>query len=145
MVEHELGGSSVSAGQGGEPAWVRGSRWAYLALAWVVVGCVIAQVFFAGMAIFVDPADWAWHTSFVHAFEFLPVVMLPLAFLGRLPNLLRWLTGLLWAQIMFQYASANIGGTFAALHPVNALLFFWVAATVALRAGRTVWRVAGAG
>ena len=124
---------------------MRGSRWAYLALAWVLVGCVVVQVFFAGLAIFVDPADWAWHTNFIHAFEFLPVLMLPLAFLGRLPSLLRWLTGLLWVQIMFQYASANSGGTLGALHPVNAMLFFWVAVTLALRAGRAVHRVASAG
>jgi hypothetical protein len=70
--------------------------------------------------------------------------MLPLAFLGRLPHLPRWLTGLLWVQIMFQYASANSGGTLGALHPVNAMLFFWVALTVALRAGRAVRRAASA-
>ena len=71
--------------------------------------------------------------------------MLPLAFLGRLPSLLRWLTWLLWVQIMFQYASANSGGTLGALHPVNAMLFFWVAVTLAVRAGRAVRRVASAG
>ena len=40
------------------------------------VGCVATQVFFAGMATFVDSARWAWHTSFVHSFEFLPILML---------------------------------------------------------------------
>ncbi|MGN6812209.1 MAG: hypothetical protein ACTHMP_15175 [Thermomicrobiales bacterium] len=58
MVERGLSGTETSAGLlVGEPAWVRGSRWAHLALAWVLVGCVVAQVFFVGMAIFVDPAD----------------------------------------------------------------------------------------
>ena len=145
MVEREMVGNKNSVGlEVDEPAWVRWGRWGYLALAWILVGCVVAQVFFAGLAIFVDPADWALHTSFVHAFEFLPVLMLPLVFLGRLPHLMRWLTALLWVQIMFQYASANSGGTMAALHPVNAMLFFWVAVTLAMRAGRSVRRAASA-
>jgi len=114
-------------------------------LAWVLAGCVVAQIFFAGMAIFVNPADWAWHTNFIHAFEYLPLLMLPLVFLGRLPHLMRWLTGLLIVQIIFQYASANIGGALGALHPVNAMLFFWVAVTLAMRTGRVVRRVASAG
>src|SRR3954468_23601301 len=72
------------------PAWVRWARWIYLAFAWIFVGCVLGQVFLAGLATFVDPARWLWHTTFIHFFEFLPILMLPFAFLARLPVLLRW-------------------------------------------------------
>src|SRR5687767_1370160 len=104
------------------PRWVSWSRWGFLALAWIFFGCVAMQVFFAGMATFVDPARWAWHTSFVHSFEFLPILMLAAAFPARLPLGLRWLTAALFALIWVQYATANIGGVPGAFHPVNALL-----------------------
>ncbi len=120
-----------------QPVWVRWARGGYLALAWVFAGCVAAQVFFAGMATFVDPASWRWHTTFVHAFELLPLLMLPIAFLARAPAAMRWLTGALFALIWLQYLTANIGGIAAALHPVNALIIFWVA----VHLGQRAWRV----
>ena len=119
------------------PAWVRWARRGYLVLAWLFAGCVAVQVFFAGLATFVDSARWGWHTSFVHAFELLPLLMLPLAFLARAPAAMRWLTGALFALIWLQYLTANIGGIAAALHPVNALVIFWVA----VHLGQRAWRV----
>jgi hypothetical protein len=118
-------------------ARVRWSRRGYLALAWVFAGCVAAQVFFAGLATFVDAASWRWHTTFVHAFELLPLLMLPAAFLARAPAAMRRLTGALFALIWLQYLTANIGGIAAALHPVNALIIFWVA----VHLGQRAWRV----
>ena len=115
-------------------------RWAwrgYLVLAWLFAGCVAVQVFLAGMATFVDAARWRWHTTFVHAFELLPLLMLPVAFLARAPAAMRWLTGALFALIWLQYLTANIGGIAAALHPVNALIIFWVA----VHLGQRAWRV----
>jgi hypothetical protein len=120
------------------PRWVHWSRWGFLALAWIFVGCVAAQVFFAGMATFVDSSRWAWHTNFIHTFEFLPLLMLAVAFAARLPLGLRWLTGALYALIWAQYATANIGGVPGAFHPVNALLMFWLAIYVGQRAWRAV-------
>ena len=110
-------------------------RWALSAA--VFVGCVATQVFFAGMATFVDSARWAWHTSFVHSFEFLPILMLAVAFPARLPLGLRWLTAALYGLIWVQYATANIGGVPGAFHPVNALLMAWLAVHVGQRAWRT--------
>jgi putative tricarboxylic transport membrane protein len=120
------------------PAWVRWARWIYLAFAWVFVGCVLGQVFLAGLATFVDPARWLWHTTFIHFFEFLPILMLPFAFLARLPVLLRWLTGALYALIWLQYFTANFGGIAGAFHPVNALLLFWIAVYLGQRAWRAI-------
>ncbi len=119
------------------PARVRWARRGYLVLAWVFVGCVAVQVFFAGMATFGDAARWTWHTTFVHAFELLPLLMLPLAFLARAPAAMRWLTGALFALIWLQYLTANVGGIPSALHPVNALVIFWIA----VHLGQRAWRV----
>lgn len=119
-------------------ARVRWARRGYLVLAWAFAGCVTVQVFFAGLATFVDSARWAWHTSFVHAFEFLPLLMLPVAFLARVPAAMRWLTGALLILIFMQYFTANFGGIPAAFHPVNALIIFWAAAHLGQRAWRVV-------
>jgi membrane-bound metal-dependent hydrolase YbcI (DUF457 family) len=127
--------------EGALPARVRWARGGYLVLAWALVACLAVQVFFAGLAIFVDPARWAWHREFVHAFEFLPLLMLALAFAGRLPRGMRWLTAALIGQIAVQYATAHNGGALAALHPVNAMVFFWLAVTL----GHRAWRCAQAG
>jgi hypothetical protein len=119
------------------PGWVRWARYGYLVLAWILAGCVAAQVFFAGMATFVDSARWLWHTNFVHAFEYLPILMLLVAFAARLPVAMRWLSAALYALIFAQYATANIGGVPGAFHPVNALIIFWVS----IHLGQRAWRV----
>lgn len=113
------------------------ARLTYQALAWVLAGCVAIQVFFAGMAIFVNPERWSWHTSFVHAFELLPLIMPALAFVGRLPARIRWLTAAMWVLITLQYALVAMRpGWAAALHPVNGLAIFWLSITLAQMAGR---------
>lgn len=117
---------------------VRWTRWIYLGLAWLFVGCIVAQVFFAGMAIFVDSLYWQWHTTFIHTFEFLPLLLLAFAFAARLPVAMRWLTFSLVALIFAQYATANIGGMAGAFHPVSALVIAWIAVSLANRA----WRLA---
>lgn len=122
------------------PARVRWTRWIYLGLAWIFVGCIAAQVFFAGMAIFVDSVYWGWHTTFIHAFEFVPLLLLAFAFPARLPVAMRWLTFATVALIFAQYATANIGGMAGAFHPVSALVISWIAVTLASRS----WRLARA-
>jgi hypothetical protein len=62
--------------------------------------------------------------------------MLPLAFAARLPAALRWLIGALYALIGVQYFTANSGGVAGAIHPVNALVIFWVA----IYLGQRTWR-----
>lgn len=132
------GGGAVGSGSGPMPLGGRvvWSRRIYLALALGFAACVAVQVFFAGMGVFVDAARWSWHSSFIHVFEFLPLLMLPLAFSARLSAAVRWLTALLLALIALQYITANMGTPLAALHPVNGMLIFWVATIIAGRAWR---------
>lgn len=107
-------------------------RWAvtaYRVLGVLFAVAVTVQIFLAGLAVFVDPARWQWHTSFVHAFELLPVIMLIIAFAGRLPSRLRWAAVAQFLLIGAQYATAHSGGSVAAAHPVIAMLIFWLAVT----------------
>ncbi len=113
------------------PARVRYARLTFRLLAWIFAACVVIQVFIAGLAVFADPARWAWHRAFVHTFEFLPLIMLALAFVGRLPTRIRWLIAATYGLFWVQYATAGIGGVAGAFHPVNALLLFWVAMRLA--------------
>lgn len=114
------------------------ARIGYAVLSSVFVVCVLVQVFFAGMGAF--GADWSHHVSFVHFLEPLPLLMVPVAFVGRLSWGLRLLPLALVVLIGAQYAFANATVPAAALHPVNALVIFWVSLHVARRAWATLAR-----
>jgi hypothetical protein len=100
---------------------------AFLSILFLI--CILIQVFFAGLAIFVNPVNWTKHSGFIHLFEFIPVLMFIIAFVGKLP---RWAIGhsaALFAVIFVMYFTANITPVIpwaAALHPVIAFLLFWM-------------------
>ncbi|MGM0867448.1 MAG: DUF6220 domain-containing protein [Bacillota bacterium] len=119
------------------PASVRNSRVGYSVLAWILVVCIIVQVFIAGMAVFENPLNWGRHTSFVHLFELVPIIMFILGFLGRLPKGMIWGSFGLFALIFIQYATAH--GILPALHPVIALLLFGWAFILACRSNKMVF------
>lgn len=118
------------------------ARRGYLLFGWLFIACILVQVFLAGMGTFVSPIHFAKHVGFVHIFEYLPLLMLVLAFAGRLSPKLRWMTAGLFALIAVQYMTADarhygvaLGRFIAALHPVTAMGLFW-AAMVTLRQAR---------
>jgi hypothetical protein len=115
---------------------VRLARLSYAALSSAFVACVLVQAFFAGMGAF--GADWSRHLAFVHLFGPLPLLMLPVAFIGRLSWGLRLLPLFLLVLIGAQYALANAAVPAAALHPVNALLIFLMSLFMARRAWASV-------
>ena len=115
---------------------VRLARLFYALLSSVFVACVLVQVFFAGVGAF--GADWDLHLTFVHLFGALPLLMIPMAFLGRLSWGSRLLPTLLVVLIGVQYATASSAVPAAAFHPVNALLIFWVGLLGARQAWSTV-------
>lgn len=108
---------------------VRWVRYGFVLFSGFFAICVVIQVFFAGMAIFVDPANWSLHTNFIHNFQYILIIMLVLAFLGRLSQRLKLLPIGLGVLLMVQYATAQAFSTslVAAIHPVNALVIFWLA------------------
>ena len=120
----------------GASVLVQLARIFYAVLSSVFVTGVVAQVLFAGMGAF--GADWSWHRTFVHLLELLPLLMIPVAFVGGLPWGLRLLPFGLLVLIGVQYAFANSTVPVAALHPVNALLIFLVSLFAARRAWASV-------
>jgi hypothetical protein len=99
---------------------------------------VLIQVFFAGMGAF--GANWSYHLTFVHFLEPVPLLMAPVAFVGRLPWGLRLLPLALVFLIGVQYAFANSTVPAAALHPVNGFLILLTSLLIARRAWTTVRR-----
>ncbi|OOC57580.1 DUF6220 domain-containing protein [Paenibacillus ihbetae] len=107
----------------------RFARVGFLLLAWLFSASVALQVFLAGLALFVDSSNWSSHMSFARYFSFLPLLMAVLARTARLPSRLIWrcigLFGMILGLFLTAIFSSRIGGL-AALHPVIALLLFWV-------------------
>lgn len=101
------------------------------------VACILVQVFLAGTAVFVDQ-DWEPHVAFIHMFEFVPIIMFVLAFIGRVPQRIRWNSLGLFIMIILQYITAKAfsGVWLAALHPVIAILMFWSA----MRIVKLTWK-----
>ncbi|WP_192043426.1 DUF6220 domain-containing protein [Paenibacillus lycopersici] len=114
----------------------------YYVLAWAFLASLFAQVFLAGLAVF-DNGDWSMHRSFIHVFEYFPVLMVVFGLLGRLGWLTVTLSAVLYLLIVFQYISVDLSArALAAVHPVTALLLLW-ATTVLLRRSNP-WRTGSA-
>jgi putative tricarboxylic transport membrane protein len=115
----------------------RYGRFFFALLGLIFVICIIVQVFLAGMAVFVDQ-DWKPHTTFIHLFEFVPVLMFAISFIGRVPQRIRWSSLGLFIMILLQYVTAKAfsGVWLAALHPVIAVLLFWNA----MRIVKPTWK-----
>jgi hypothetical protein len=117
------------------PAYVRWARIGYTTLAWGLLAGVVAEVFLAGLGVFVAPGNYAWHAAFAGFVLLLSLLLLIDAFVTRWHGLLRWLPLAMFGLIVVQGATAAAAGSLlAALHPVNALLVFWLALEVARRA-----------
>lgn len=111
------------------PTHVRLVRVGYVLIAGLFIVGVLIQVYIAGMAVFVNPARWSMHATFVHIIEWMPLIMLVLAFPGRLSRELKLLSIGLFVLVIVQYATA-LGfsdSLVAAIHPVNALIIFGLA------------------
>lgn len=109
-------------------AAIRTVRLIFNLLAVAFILCLLVQVLFAGLAIFAGES-WSRHTSFVHMFEFLPLLMFILSFFGRIKGAARWLSLTMMALIFAQYATAESVADMkylAAIHPVIALVIFWM-------------------
>lgn len=112
----------------------------YTVLTWIFAACVVIQLLFAGLAMFTDSGFWEYHTNFVHAFEFILLIMAIVAFVGKVRHGLRWWPFGLFALIALQYLTAEmtLGPTAAALHPVIAAILFYGSVHVAIKATRTL-------
>lgn len=115
------------------------------AVPWMAVAlffCLLVQVFLAGAGLFRDATFLDWHATFVHAFEFLPLLMAVFAGIGR-ERVSMWMSIAILVLIELQYPTAPFMGpltdTWApALHPVNAVII--TVLTVVLVLQRPPWQ-----
>ncbi|MFJ5714523.1 DUF6220 domain-containing protein [Neobacillus sp. NPDC093127] len=106
---------------------VRTGRFIYGLLAAGYLVCIILQVFFAGMGLFVDSDNWQMHRVFANYFEFGAILMFLLSFFGRIRGGLRWLPLGLFVLTSLQHMTIRtFSGSFRALHTIDALLLFWI-------------------
>ncbi len=115
-------------------ARIRSVRFVYGLLASGYLICVILQVFFAGLGIFVDNQDLELHRVFANYFEFGSVVMFLLSFAGRIRGRLRWMTLGLFALTSLQHLTIQtFSGFLPAFHTVDALILFGISMHLAKR------------
>jgi len=117
---------------------VRLSQRAYLACAWLFVAGILTQVFLIGMTFLGGQPSLPTHVGLGHGLGLLALLLVVLAYVGRLPSSMRRLTWLsfgiyiLLADILvFMRGSVPL---LAALHPVMAVVLFALTVSLALGA-----------
>ena len=117
-----------------QPSFLQTARTLFIVCAWLFVTGVVAQVFFAGLGVLVDPGYFAWHTTFAHVLEPLLLALLVTGVIGRVGwrtfGLNAFLFVLFGLQYVFMY---GFQGPPRALHVVNALALFWFAVQLVQR------------
>ena len=111
------------------------SRVVFAALAWLFVGLVVLQVFYAGVGL-LGGGTMTQHRDFGYLVAMFPVLVLIAAAVARHGPLAGWSVGLLvlaQLQSVLPWFGEDLPFV-AALHPVNALLIFWGGLTMARRA-----------
>ena len=120
---------------------VSGARYVYLGLVWLYVAGILLQVFLAGMGIFAVPRDFAPHAGLGWLLHLVPILLLIVAAVARVGSRLIWwnvaLVVVQFVQPIFALARTD-SPVVAAFHPVLALVIFWLAVTIGLKAWRLV-------
>jgi hypothetical protein len=117
----------------------------FAAAAWLYLAGVVTQVFLAGAGLF-KLTDWTAHTQLGWGLGSAPLLLLALSLLARPGRGTILLTAALAMAAMVQpelAAARHEAPVIAALHPVNALLVFWLTWLVARRSAVPliqVWR-----
>jgi hypothetical protein len=113
---------------------LRGARYAYAVLAWAFVAGVVVQVFFVGLALFAGSENMALHVSLGWILHLMPILVLAAAALARAGRQQILLAAALAVTVFIVPIFALLRDSapvVAALHPVGALLSFWLAILVA--------------
>ncbi|HYI67837.1 MAG TPA: DUF6220 domain-containing protein [Candidatus Limnocylindrales bacterium] len=116
---------------------VRGARYAFVALAWAFVAGVVLQIFFIGLGLFGATDDFELHVAFGWILHLFPLLILAAAALARagrtriLQAAALAVTVFIVPILVLLRAESPVA---AALHPVAALLAFWLAIVVAREA-----------
>ncbi|TMV49940.1 hypothetical protein FE783_10210 [Paenibacillus mesophilus] len=104
------------------------SRTMMTGLTWIFAGAVLIQIFFAGLALFVNSSHWTYHEEFANYLSFLPIIIFALTFIGKHSRRLRLhtaaLIGMIIVMVMTGVFSSQIG-ILSAFHPVIAVFLFY--------------------
>lgn len=108
----------------------RVGRVSFLVLGWLVLAGVAAQFLLAGMSLFMRPTIWETHIGVGFTIVFAFPLAVAAGLLGREPRGAWGRLGLLFLIYAVQTTLPSFrqnGPLFlAALHPLNALLMFWM-------------------
>ena len=111
----------------------RAARYTYLVLAWLVVVAIVLQVFFIGLGLFAGSQNIDTHRTFGWIVHLLPIPLLLAATLSRAGRR-HWQWALALAIVVFIVPILVLmkdTPVVAALHPVGAIVAFWLAVVVA--------------
>jgi hypothetical protein len=114
----------------------------YVIVAWLFPVAILIQVFLVGLSLFTGQAYWSTHRDVGHSLAVLPLLLVILAYLGRLPSAEK---RLIWLQLGVYLVQAEVFAAIradvpllAAFHPVLALVLFALSLIIALRAPKVV-------
>ena len=116
---------------------VRWARYAFAVLAGLFLVGVVVQTFYAGLGLFAGAENMDFHVQFGWILHLAPILVLIAAALGRVGRATLLWTAALVVTVFIQPLLPGLSESvpaLAALHPVNALLIFWVSGVVARRA-----------
>lgn len=120
---------------------VSGARYVYLTMVWTYVAALLLQVFLVGSALFSAAHDFEPHIGLGWILHLVPVLLLIVAAIARIGSRLLWWTTALLVVQFIQPILATLrtdAPLVAAFHPVLALIIFWLAVTIGMRAWRLV-------
>jgi hypothetical protein len=111
---------------------IRWSRIAVVVLARLVTIGVVVQIFLVGLSLFESADYWEDHKSFGGSLGLIPILLILVALVGRLPMRLIVMAALLLVLFGVQYALPNVdNGYVSALHPLNALVLLGLSDQIA--------------
>jgi len=109
-------------------------RTVFLAISVLLVAGLFGQVFLAGLGVFDSPARFATHRDFGYTLELLPLLLIIVGLIGRVPR--RQVGLAVVILLLFFLQSVFVGlradqPTIAALHPVNGFVITLLAIILA--------------
>lgn len=114
------------------------ARYVYVGVAWVAIAGFLANIYLAGMAVFVNRSYWEIHSEFGYTVNLIVPIFILLGLLSWIPRrLTAWLAALLLYytfHTILPVLQENLGWI-AAFHPVSAVLLVWLGLSHARRAG----------
>ena len=114
-------------------------RYVYLVLSWAFLAGVVVQVYTAGLSAVTETLSWGTHIEFGFLLLLAGLLQLLLIRPARLPGPAGWVSaGLFGTMILQLMVFIERDSVLSALHPVLALVVFYMAWWLALAAYRTV-------